>query len=145
MGHGFNTVPRSRIQHRPRIRLRGMRAEEFRRLALALPDVAEGSHMQHPDFRVGGRIFATLGAPGPEWGMVQLTPEEQEVFVAIDPEGFRPVPGGWGLKGATNVRLAAARKAVVRDALAAAWKIRVAKNTTPKSKPSGRRPRKRSS
>lgn len=84
--------------------------------------------MGHPDFRVGGKIFATLGGPDPEWGMVSLTPDEQELFVELDPEGFRPVKGGWGRKGATNVRLKSARKAVVRDALRTAWRRRAPKS-----------------
>ena len=93
-------------------------------MALALPDVVESSHMGHPDFRVGEKIFATLAAPDSEWAMVKLTPDEQEIFVQIQPEGFRPVPGGWGRQGATNVRLKSAKKAAVRDALAAAWRNR---------------------
>ncbi|MGH9365657.1 MAG: MmcQ/YjbR family DNA-binding protein [Thermoanaerobaculia bacterium] len=80
--------------------------------------------MCHPDFRVGGKIFATLGAPDPAWGMVKLTPDEQEIFVQIEPEGFQPVPGGWGRQGATHVRLGKAKKSTVRDALAAAWRNR---------------------
>ncbi len=101
-----------------------MTPSEFRRMALRLPEVVEASHMSHPDFRVGRRIFATLGAPGTEWGMVKLTPDEQKLFVRIDPEGFRPVPGGWGRQGATSVRLKPAKKSVVREALLAAWRNR---------------------
>ncbi len=99
-----------------------MTADDFREMALALSDTTESAHMNHPDFRVGGRIFATLGAPDAAWGMVKLTPDEQEVFVAIDPGGFRPVPGGWGRKGATHVLLGKAKRKVVADALAAAWR-----------------------
>ena len=61
-----------------------MTAEQFRRLALALPDTAESAHMRHPDFRVNGKIFATLGYPDSGWGMVKLTPEQQEVFVRAE-------------------------------------------------------------
>lgn len=104
-----------------------MTSNEFREMALGLPQVSESSHMGHPDFRVGGKIFATLGAPGPDWGMVKLTPDEQELFVQIEPEGFQPVKGGWGRQGATNVRLRSARKSTVRDALAAAWRNRAPK------------------
>lgn len=117
-----------------------MTSNEFREMALGLPQVSESSHMGHPDFRVGGKIFATLGAPGPDWGMVKLTPDEQELFVQIEPEGFQPVKGGWGRQGATNVRLRSARKGTVRDALAAAWRNRAPKGlaTAPTGAP-GRR------
>ena len=107
-----------------------MRPEDFRRLALALPEAVESSHMQHPDFRVGGKVFATLGYPDEEFAMVKLAPEDQEAFVQIDPEAFSPVPGGWGKQGATNVRLKVARKTVVRDALHAAWRNRAPKKPT---------------
>jgi hypothetical protein len=79
-------------------------SDEFWKMALNLPEASEGSHMGHPDFRVGGKIFATLGVPGSGWGMVKLTPDEQELLVQIEPEGFQPVKGGWGRQGATNVR-----------------------------------------
>jgi len=78
--------------------------------------------MGHPDFRVGGRIFATLGYPKGGWGMVKLTPEQQELFVRTQPATFAPVKGGWGRGGATNVRLRAAKKAAVREALTIAWR-----------------------
>jgi hypothetical protein len=103
-------------------------SNEFRKMALGLPEVFESSHMDHPDFRVGGKIFATLGAPDPEWGMVKLTPDEQELFVQIEPEGFQPVKGGWGRQGATNVRLRSAKKSTVREALLAAWRLRAPKS-----------------
>jgi hypothetical protein len=93
----------------------------FRRLALSLPDVVEDAHMGHPDFRVRGKIFATLCAPDPEWGMVKLTPEQQDAFVESAPEVFTPVKGGWGLRGATNVRLRAATERTLRPALETAW------------------------
>jgi hypothetical protein len=97
-------------------------------MALNLPEVSEGSHMGHPDFRVGGKIFATLGVPGSDWGMVKLTPDEQELFVQIEPEGFQPVKGGWGRQGATNVRLRSAKKSTVREALLTAWRNRAPKS-----------------
>jgi hypothetical protein len=100
----------------------------FRRLALALPAVVEASHMGHPDFRVGKRIFATLGYPDEAWGMVKLTPEQQGMLVAAEPEIFRPVPGGWGRKGSTNVKLAAADARTLKSALTMAWS-----NVAPKS------------
>lgn len=80
--------------------------------------------MQHPDYRVGGKIFATLGYPNAEFAMVKLTPDDQELFVRLDPKGFEPVPGGWGRQGATRVLLKTAKKHVVRDALQAAWRLR---------------------
>jgi hypothetical protein len=97
-------------------------AEEFRRLALSFPEALEGAHMHHPDFRVrGGKIFATLAYPDKKWGMVKLTPEQQEEFVRAEPEVFEPVKGGWGRGGATSVRLKSAKKKTVRPAMAAAW------------------------
>jgi hypothetical protein len=83
--------------------------------------------MGHPDFRVGGRIFATLGYPRSGWGMVRLTPEQQELFVRAQPAAFAPVKGGWGRMGATNVRLRIAKKAAVREALTIAWQNRAPK------------------
>ena len=100
----------------------------FRRIALSLPDAIEGSHQGHTDFRVGKRIFATLGYPDHDWGMVKLTPEQQSVLVEAEPEIFRPVPGGWGKGGSTNVRLAKADPATLQSALTMAWQ-----NIAPKS------------
>lgn len=102
--------------------------KEFRQLALDLPEVVESSHMGHPDFRVGGKIFATLGYPDSDLGMVKLTPDEQELFVQMEPEGFQPVKGGWGRQGATNIRLRSAKKSTVREALLAAWRLRAPKS-----------------
>jgi hypothetical protein len=79
--------------------------------------------MGHPDFRVGGKIFATLGYPDTSWAMVKLAPIEQEMFVKAEPKVFAPVKGGWGRKGATNVVLKSAKKESVRRALAAAWSM----------------------
>ena len=78
--------------------------------------------MGHPDFRVGGKIFATLGYPDELWGMVKLTPEQQEAFVESHPKVFAPVKGGWGLRGATNVRLKAASRRTLGPALETAWR-----------------------
>jgi hypothetical protein len=99
-----------------------MTCEDFRRLALELPEAEESSHMAHPDFRVRGKIFATLGYPDQDWGMVKLPPEQQEILSKSEPAVFVPVKGGWGRKGATSVRLKAAKKAEVRGALQAAWR-----------------------
>lgn len=101
-----------------------MSEAEFRALALELPEAEEGSHMAHPDFRVRGKIFATLSEEG-DYGVVKLTLEQQEEFGAH--AGFEPVPGGWGKRGYTKVVLRAARKGAVREALRAAWL-----NTAPK-------------
>ena len=104
-----------------------MTAEEFRRMALSLPEVAEGAHMGHPDFRVAGRIFATLGYPRRGWGMVMLTPDQQEWFLRAQATGFTPVTGAWGRGGHTNVQLRTARKGAVREALMTAWRNRAPK------------------
>lgn len=78
--------------------------------------------MGHPDFRVAGKIFATLGYPNENWGMVKLTPEEQRSLVSGSPAMFRPCKGAWGERGATNVQLAAAKVTLLRTALKAAWR-----------------------
>jgi hypothetical protein len=100
-----------------------MTPNDFRKMALSFPEAVESSHIGHPDFRVGGKIFATLGYPEESWAMVKLAPVEQEMFVKAEPKAFAPVKGGWGLKGATNVVLKAAKKESVRRALAAAWSL----------------------
>jgi hypothetical protein len=97
-------------------------AQEFRRIALSFPEVVEGAHMNHPDFRVRGKVFATLAYPTKDWGMVKLPPRSQEEFVFAEPEGFVPANGAWGRRGATSVLLKTAKKASVRQALAAAWR-----------------------
>jgi hypothetical protein len=99
-----------------------MTSDGFRRLALALPEAVESAHMGHPDFRVAGKIFATLGYPDPEWGMVKLTVEQQELFMRVAPEVFVPSKGAWGRQGSTTVLLKRAKAATLRDALAAAWR-----------------------
>ena len=98
-----------------------MTAEQFRTLALALPGAFESAHMGHPDFRVGRKIFATLG-PEEEWGMVKLAPEEQRSYVVAAAGAFEAFNGAWGRKGATKVHLAGAEAAIVREALIAAWR-----------------------
>jgi hypothetical protein len=103
-----------------------MTEEDFRQIALDLPATSESAHMGHPDFRVGGKIFATL-LPEEGWAMVKLTPEEQEAFVQAAPNVFAPVKGLWGRRGATSVRLKSATKAMARDGLIAAWKGRAPK------------------
>jgi hypothetical protein len=99
-----------------------MTAAQFRRLALSLPEVSESAHMDHPDFRVAGKIFATLGYPDDGWGMVKLTPVDQQLVVAAAPDVFVPAKGAWGRRGATCVLLKKANANAVRDAMAAAWR-----------------------
>ncbi|MGC2271698.1 MAG: MmcQ/YjbR family DNA-binding protein [Candidatus Sulfotelmatobacter sp.] len=103
-----------------------MTADDFRRLALALPETAESAHMDHPDFRVRGKIFATLGYPSTGWGMVKLTPEQQHYFSQADPAVFVSVKGAWGRRGATSVHLKAASKKMLARVIDAAWR-----NTAP--------------
>jgi hypothetical protein len=103
-------------------------SDDFRRIALSLPEAKESAHMGHPDFRVRGKIFATLGFPGDEWAMVKLTPEQQRAFVRAEPDVFQPVKGGWGRRGATNVCLEAAEETALLKAMTTAWR-----NVAPKS------------
>ena len=114
-----------------------MTVADFRRIARSLEGAEEGSHMGSPDFRVGGRIFATLAAQKLGYGNLMLTPEMQAEFVAEEPEVFVPIAGGWGKNGATHVRLAAANEDLLRGGLLAAWKLRVEKNRKTR-RPSGR-------
>ncbi len=100
-----------------------MTANDFRRLALSFPKTEERAHMHHPDFRVVGKIFATLGYPEDGWAMVKLTPLEQEMFVKAQPAVFNPCTGAWGRRGCTNVRLKSARRPTMRRALEAAWRL----------------------
>ena len=104
-----------------------MTPNQFRHLALALPGAVEGAHMGHADFRVGAKIFATLGHPDAAWGMVQLTPDQQALLVETSLKIFSPVPGGWGRRGSTRVNLAAADQATLKHALAMAWQNRAPK------------------
>jgi hypothetical protein len=96
--------------------------DAFRSLALSLPEAFESAHMGHPDFRVKGKIFATLAHPDENLGMVKLTPEQQGLFVQAEADVFFPVKGGWGRRGATYVHLALATHADLRPALVAAWR-----------------------
>ncbi len=105
-----------------------MDANDFRRIALSFEGAEEGSHMGNPDFRVGGRIFATLASADKGYGNLMLTPEQQAAFVEELPEVFVPIAGGWGRMGATHIRLAAAKPEVLAGALQTAWKLRSAKN-----------------
>ncbi len=104
-----------------------MTANEFRALALELPEAVESSHMGHPDFRVKGKIFATLSHEKDNRGTVKLKPEQQASFLADEPDVFRPIPGAWGLRGWTHILLPDANELTVRQALITAWR-----NTAPK-------------
>jgi hypothetical protein len=105
-----------------------MTASDFRRIALSFPGAEEGSHMGAADFRVGGRIFATLASVKQGYGNLMLTPEHQRAFVEEQPEIFLPIAGGWGRSGATHIRLAVANEDVLAGALHTAWKLRVEMN-----------------
>ena len=103
-------------------------ADDFRRLALCLDGAEERSHMSAPDFRVGGRIFATLAHEAQGYGNLMLTPEVQAMFVADAPEVFVPIAGGWGRMGMTHIRLAPADEETMAGALRTARELRVDKN-----------------
>jgi YjbR len=105
-----------------------MTAADFRKIALSLDGAEEGSHMGAVDFRVGGRIFATLASVKDGFGNLMLTPEVQAEFVAEAPDLFVPVAGGWGRMGATHIRLGKANRDVLSGALRTAWQLRVSKN-----------------
>jgi hypothetical protein len=111
-----------------------MNASDFRRIALSLDGAEEGSHMGAADFRVGGRIFATLASQKQGYGNLMLTPDLQADFVRELPNAFLPVAGGWGKMGATHVRLAVVDEDVLTGALRTAWKLRVEKNAGAKKK-----------
>ena len=111
-----------------------MNASDFRRIALSLDGAEEGAHMGAVDFRVGGRIFATLASVKDGYGNLMLTPELQSEFVAERPDLFVPIAGGWGRMGSTHVRLAAADEDSLRGALHTAWKLRMDKNQKPAKK-----------
>jgi hypothetical protein len=94
-----------------------MTPDAFRKLALAVDDAVEGGHMDHPDFRIGGRIFATLGYRNAGHAMVKLSPEEQAVVIAAHSDVFAPASGAWGRAGSTIVNLAPAKSASVARAV----------------------------
>ncbi len=116
-----------------------MKAADFRRIALSLDGAEEGSHMGAADFRVGGRIFATLASEDQGYGNLMLTPEQQAEFVRELPEVFLPIHGGWGRMGMTHIRLAKATEDVLVGALRAAWMLRIEKNKRTKEKPAPKR------
>ena len=117
-----------------------MTPKDFRRIALGMQGAVEGEHMAHPDFRANGRIFATL-APDARWGMVTLTPEQQQELVRADPETFVPASGAWGRGGCTMVQLATADRDTVGEAMTLAWQgtVKAKKNKTARRPAKGRR------
>jgi hypothetical protein len=117
-----------------------MKAADFRRIALSLEGAEESSHMGAPDFRVGGRIFATLASQSKGYGNLMLTPEQQAAFVEERPDLFVPIAGGWGRMGMTHIRLAKATEDVLAGALRAAWKLRLEKNRKTRKKEGVKRP-----
>jgi hypothetical protein len=98
-----------------------MTSAEFRKIALSLPATEERAHMDHPDFRVAGKIFATLGYPAKGWGMVKLFPDQQQALMKAEPKVFVPAKGKWGERGATCVQLKYAKKTTMHQAMQAAW------------------------
>ena len=120
-----------------------MNANDFRRIALSFEGAEESSHMGSPDFRVGGRIFATLASQEQGYGNLMLTLEQQQAFVEELPDVFLPIAGGWGRMGMTHIRLVEAGEEVLEGALRAAWKLRMEKNgrTGKKNGPQGNRTR----
>jgi YjbR len=118
---------------------------DFRHLALALEGAEEGSHMGHPDFRVGGRIFATLASADQGYGNRMLSPGQQAAFVEELPEVFIPIKGGWGKMGATHIRLSVASEDVLTGALRTAWKLRLDANAKARKSKTARKATKRKS
>jgi hypothetical protein len=113
----------------------GMTPADFKRIALRLDGAEEGSHMGAVDFRVGGRIFATLASQAHGYGNLMLKPEQQAAFCDELPDVFLPIPGGWGRMGMTHIVLAKASEEVVRGALETAWRLRVETNARTKKRP----------
>lgn len=111
-----------------------MTAKDFRRIALSLEGTEESSHMGSPDFRVGGRIFATLASQKQGYGNLMLTPQQQAAFIEDQPGIFLPIAGGWGRMGMTHIRLAEAYEDLLTGALRSAWKLRLEKNSQAKTR-----------
>ncbi|MBL8178754.1 MAG: MmcQ/YjbR family DNA-binding protein [Bryobacterales bacterium] len=116
-----------------------MTSDDFRRIALSLEGAEQGSHMGATDFRVGGRIFATLASIHQGYGNLMLTPEMQAGFLEERPDLFLPIAGGWGRMGITHIRLAEATEDVLSGALRAAWKLRLEANARAKRPKSPRK------
>jgi hypothetical protein len=114
-----------------------MTAAQFREMALSFPEAMEAAHMGHPDFRVGGRIFATLGYANEGRGVLLLSPEEQRQLISQHPQMFEPVPGGWGRRGSTQVLLKQITRPILKAAMRKAWQRRAPKRLS-KARPGAR-------
>lgn len=121
-----------------------MTPADFRRIALGFAGAEEGSHVGAADFRVGGRIFATLASVKEGYGNLMITLEHQAAFIAERPDLFLPVHGGWGRTGVTHIRLALADEGILAGALYTAWKLRIEKNGKAGTKPGSPAPRRQS-
>lgn len=111
-----------------------MTPERFRTMALAQPEAEERAHQDHPDFRIDGKIFATLGPAesGDErgrWAMVRLPADDQAALVDADPEAYEPMPGAWGRQGCTRVWLKRATVARLEPLMRVAWRHRATART----------------
>ena len=114
-----------------------MTAAQFREIALSFPETVEAVHMGHPDFRVGGKIFATLGYPNEGHGVLLLLPDEQRDLISQHPEMFASVPGGWGRRGSTQVWLEQVTQPILKAAMRRAW-MRKAPKRLIKSRPAAK-------
>jgi hypothetical protein len=117
-----------------------MTPADFRRICLTMDGAEEGSHMGAADFRVGGRIFATLASQAQGYGNLMLTVQLQQDFVMEAPDIFLPIPGGWGRMGMTHIRIAPASEEALTGAIYTAWKLRVDKNRKPAAKKKSAKP-----
>ena len=119
-----------------------MKAKDFRRIVLGLENAVEGAHMGHPDFRLNGRIFATLHHDN-EWGMVAVTPEQQQQLIRDHPTAFKPESGAWGRAGCTAVRLDSVDEDALGNAVTLAWQLAASKGPTKPGKPASKAARPR--
>jgi len=122
-----------------------MTPNEFRRIALKMKGAIESAHMGHPDFRVNGRVFATLAYPDKRWGMVVLTPDQQQEFMNTNPATFVPASGAWGRSGCTTVRLDSVEEDTIGEAMTLAWQhaVQKSKGARPTTTRPAREPRTR--
>lgn len=133
MHESFRVVARAQIilidfdAHRTSRDANAVTAKDFQRIALSLPEAVEGQHFGNVDFRVDGKIFATLALVKEDFGMLSLTPEQQAGMIEDAPEIFSPVPGGWGRKGATRVLLSKVPRDILEAALRTAWRRKAPK------------------
>jgi hypothetical protein len=123
-GAGRPALPTSATSNLPLLYTEPMKPNDFRKIALRLQDTTEGAHMAHPDFRVNGRIFATLHPDGQQ-GMVKVTPDQQRDFIHQHPATFTPASGAWGRQGCTMVKLSAVDEETLGEAMTLAWQLAV--------------------